>query len=361
MKIFLASTSLEPSQGGPAYSVARLAGALADAGQEVGLWTADSSGVTRGARHGARTLSGTLHEALDAFGPADVAHDNGLWLSHHHQLAVAAHGRGIPRVVSTRGMLEPWALGHKRVKKRIAWELYQRRDLKRAQCLHATSATEAGNLRSLALGVPIRMIPNGVDVPATAGIGPPPAAAPPPVRTALFLGRLYPIKGLPVLIESWRRVRPVGWHLKIAGPDEAGHRRVLEKQVHESGLVDAVSFAGPLEGAAKEAALLGADLFVLATHSESFGMAIAEAMAHGVPVLTTRAAPWPDLSRRGCGWWVDDAVDGFADALRQATALDSATLRAMGSRGRRWMEAEFGWASVARQFLALYQELAGAA
>lgn len=337
--------------------MARLASALADARQEVALWTADSSAATRGAGPGATALSGTLDGALDTFGAADVVHDNGLWLSHHHQLAVVARDRGIPRVVSTRGMLEPWALGHKRMKKRIAWAIYQRRDLKRARCLHATAAVEAENLHRLGLGVPIRMIPNGVDVPAAADISRP-AAAGNSGMTALFLGRLYPIKGLPVLIESWRRVRPAGWHLKIAGPDEAGHRQMLEKQVHEGGLADEVSFAGPLEGAAKEAAFLGADLFVLATHSESFGMAIAEAMAYGVPVLTTRAAPWPDLSRRGCGWWVDDAVDGFAEALRQATALDSATLRAMGSRGRQWMEAEFGWASVARQFLALYQELA---
>lgn len=354
----LTCSSLAPSQGGPAYSVARLAAALAGAGQEVALWTADSS-ATRGAAHGARALSGTLHEALDAFGAADVAHDNGLWLSHHHQLAVVAHARDIPRVVSTRGMLEPWAIGHKRLKKRIAWELYQRRDLKRARCLHATAAVEAENLRRLGLGVPIRMIPNGVDVPP-ATTPRRPMAEGRSGRTALFLGRLYPIKGLPVLIESWRRVRPAGWRLQIAGPDEAGHRRALEKQVHEGGLADVVSFAGPLEGAAKQAAFLGADLFVLATHSESFGMAIAEAMAHGVPVLTTKAAPWPDLSPRGCGWWVDDAVDGFAEALREATALDSATLRAMGSRGRQWMEEQFGWAGVARQFIALYQELAKA-
>jgi len=337
--------------------VARLAAALADTGQDVALWTADAS-ATRVAAHGARALSGTLHEALDAFGAADVAHDNGLWLSHHHQLAVVARARDIPRVVSTRGMLEPWALGHKRMKKRIAWELYQRRDLERARCLHATAAVEAENLRRLDLEVPIRMIPNGVDVPAA--IDRPAAAAPGSTKTALFLGRLYPIKGLPVLIEAWRRVRPAGWRLEIAGPDEAGHRRALEKQVHEGGLADVVSFAGPLEGAAKRAAFVRADLFVLATHSESFGMAIAEAMAHGVPVLTTKAAPWPELSPRGCGWWVDDAVDGFAEALREATALDSATLRAMGSRGRQWMEAQFGWAGVARQFIALYRELARA-
>lgn len=339
--------------------MARLAAALAEAGQQVALWTADSSAATRGEGSGATALSGTLREALDAFGASDVAHDNGLWLSHHHRLAVLTRERGIPRVVSTRGMLEPWALAHKRMKKRMAWELYQRRDLKRARCVHATAAVEAESLRRLGLGVPIRMIPNGVDVPAATGI----SRAPPGKsgRTALFLGRLYPIKGLPVLIEAWRRVGPVGWSLKIAGPDEAGHRRALERQVREGGLGDAVSFTGPLEGAVKEAAFLGADLFVLATHSESFGMAIAEAMAYGLPVLTTTAAPWPDLHRRGCGWWVPDAVDAFAAALRQATALDSATLRAMGSRGRQWMEAEFGWPGIARQFVALYRELARAA
>ena len=251
-------------------------------------------------------------------------------------------------------MLEPWAMNHKRWKKRLAWWLYQQRDLERASCHHTTAEAEASNVRRLGLGVPVRVIPNGVDVPE---VGRKTRSVEGRKKTALFLGRIYPVKGLPMLVEAWARVRPAGWLLQIVGPDEAGHRAEVEKAVAAAGLNEVISFVGPLDGHAKRFVLLEADLFVLPTHSESFGMVIAEALAHGLPVLTTTGAPWPMLPQRGCGWWVDPTVDGIAEGLRQSTSLDSTTLQAMGAMGRELVAAEFGWMRVARQFVAIYEDL----
>ena len=120
VRIFLAGTSLQPSYGGPAYSVARLAAALAEAGAEVGLWASDQSALSVPLlnTHGSiRVLEGNAAEALEKFGNIDVLHDNGIWLPHNHRLAVSAAQRRIPRVVSTRGMLEPW------VPRRTDWDL----------------------------------------------------------------------------------------------------------------------------------------------------------------------------------------------------------------------------------------------
>ena len=86
-------------------------------------------------------------------------------------------------------------------------------------------------------------------------------------------------------------------------------------------------------------------------------MAIAEALAHGLPVLTTTGAPWPMLVKRGCGWWVEPTVNGIAEGLRAATSLDSTVLREMGVKGRELVAAEFGWQRVARQFLLVYENL----
>lgn len=351
MKIFLAATSLAPRYGGPAYSVSQLALALTDAGAMVGLWSSDDSVIdTPLLAEGAplAPLSGPVMGALKSFDP-DIVHDNGLWLAHNHQLARASRKLGVPRLVSTRGMLEPWARRHKKWKKDIAWLAYQRRDVMTADGLHATAPEEAENLGRLGLGVPVHVIPNGVDIPAAA------AASPMlEMRTALFMGRLYPVKGLPLLIEAWSRVRPKGWRLVLAGPDEAGHRADLEAQIAKHGLKQIISFMGPLQGEAKEAALFGADLFILPSHSESFGMAIAEALAHGLPVLTTVGAPWPALIERLMGWRTPISIDGLAAGLAEATSLDTPVLRGMGQRGRDFVTAEFGWHHVARQFLATY-------
>jgi glycosyltransferase involved in cell wall biosynthesis len=359
VKVFLAGTSFRPEYGGPAYSVSRLAAALAGAGAEVGLWAPDQSAEVTpllSTTCSVRRIGGTEADALNGFGSPDILHDNGIWLRHNHRLAELAKRQGIPRIVSTRGMLEPWALKHKKWKKTIAWSVYQRRDLASANCHHATAESEASNIRGLGLDVPVCMIPNGVDLPETTDI----STRPGPDRTgktALFIGRIYPIKGLPMLIEAWAQARPSGWKLHIAGPDEAGHRLQVEHAISAAGLDEIVSFLGPLEGRAKQAAFSDADLFVLPTHSESFGIAVAEALAYKLPVLTTTAAPWPMLRDRDCGWCVDPSVSGLTKGLRQATSCDSATLRAMGERGRAFVAKDFGWARIATQFVEIYEAL----
>jgi glycosyltransferase involved in cell wall biosynthesis len=160
-----------------------------------------------------------------------------------------------------------------------------------------------------------------------------------------------------MLIDAWARVQPVGWHLKIVGPDEAGHRIELKNAMATAGLCEIISFAGPVYGEAKRSALFDADLFVFPTHSENFGMAIAEALAHGLPVLTTTGAPWSMLPERNCGWWVDTTVDGIVKGLRAATAQDCEALAAMGASGRAWVAAEFGWTRVAKKFVITYESV----
>lgn len=336
--------------------------ALADAGVQVGLWAANGSAATTTllpATSAVERLIGTEAEALIRFRGTDVLHDNGIWLAHNHRLAVLAGKRGIPRVVSTRGMLEPWARSHKRLKKDVAWWLYQRRDLQNA-CRHITSsAVEAQNVQRLKLGVPVATVPNGVDIAeeraTRAGVQTGNRAG--SVRTALFLGRIYPIKGLPMLIEAWARVRPQGWRLRIAGPDEAGHQKQLERAVSAAGLSDVISFTGPVEPQMRSAAFFDADLFVLPTLSESFGMVIAEALAHSLPVLTTTAAPWSILEERGCGWSVDATEDSVAEGLRQATSLDQEVLHDMGRNGRSLVIERFSWKTVADRMLSAYEEV----
>ena len=359
MKVLVSATSLQASYGGPAFSVSRLAGALAEAGAEVALWAADGSATwsplprpsDRLGRH-----DGSLRRLVEAFKP-DVLHDNGLWLAHNHRVAQLGRASGVPRVISTRGMLEPWARSHRRWKKRAAWLLYQKRDLKRADALHATSSTEADNLQRLGLQRPVVTIANGMDLPKR----PSSARQEGGVRTAVFLGRIHPVKGLPMLMQAWGEVRPEGWRLIVAGPDEGGHRKAVETAVRTAGIGEAVSFAGPVMDEAKAALFGDADLLILPSHTESFGMAVAEALAHGVPALVSTAAPWPMLERLGCGWLAAPTVPAMADALARAAATEPAALKRMGEAGRALIASEFGWSRVASRFLALYDSLAGQA
>lgn len=356
MNVFISVASFHPDYGGPARSVSSLATALAEIGFNVGVWAPDQSaaGTTfLGDGSGVRRLQGNEVTALAQFGTVDLIHDNGIWLPHNHRLASLARNRKIPRVVSIRGMLEPWALNHKRWKKQLAWLAYQKRDLRSARILHATAASEARHIKNAGIDLPIHVISNGVSVP--------PVSLPKPSgqQTALFLGRVHSKKGLPLLVEAWKRVKPPGWCMRVVGPDEEGHRAVLQDLVERAGLGKEWTFLGPLEGTAKRQAFEDASLFILPTHSENFGIAVAEALAHGLPVLTTEGAPWEGLKSEGCGWWTSVTTEGIAGALAEATSLPECRLREMGMRGREWMLKAFSWPSIARDIHEMYEAAVG--
>lgn len=361
MKVLLTIASLLPEYGGPARSVSRLAVELEAMGLDVSVWAADESAIVTpllSADTAVQRLSGNVAAVLDKFGKSGVVHDNGLWWAHNHSIARRAAKRGIRRLVSTRGALEPWARNHKRLKKSLAWWFYQREDLRSANWHHATAPAEA-NLSLMQLNVPVCVIPNGVDIPKyLRPLGETISLSVNNQRKiALFLGRIYPIKGLLMLVEAWSRVRPTGWVLHVAGPDEAGHRREVESAIDAAGLGQVISFLGSIEGEAKDAVFYNSDLLVLPSHSENFGVVVAEALAHGVPVLATKAAPWAGVLEHGCGWWVDTSVEGIVKGLFAATSVDTAELKLMGAKGRSWVEAEFGWKGVATQFIDIYEKM----
>lgn len=359
-----------PSYGGPFQTVRKLAQAQVAAGLSVSVrmpWSAEAEAHCADWAPADVKISGEI--LLPAFGwspaygrellasSADVLHTHGIW-QHPSWAAVAWKKRWKrPHVCSVRGMLEPWAWQHHALKKRPVWWLMEQRNLQSASLLHATSAREAQAFRDRGLRAPIAIIPNGVDMVEKPRIRNPVAES--ERRTALFLSRLHPKKGLPLLLEAWAKLRPENWNLHIVGPDEGGHRADLERQVTLLGLTDRVHFSGPLTGAPKAQAFYEADLFILPTHSENFGVAIAEAMAHGLPVITTHGAPWELLETERCGWWVPISTDGIAAALEDATRRSPEELIAMGERGRAVVAERFAWDRIAGEMIACYEWVLG--
>jgi glycosyltransferase involved in cell wall biosynthesis len=359
MRVFLVVASCHPDYGGPAFLVTRLARELQEHGIQVFLWAPDGSAVTTPllpASSKVERLNYGLRRALQAAQKVDVIHDNGIWLPHSYHLARYASRTGIPRIVSIHGMLDPWCLRHKRLKKALAWFWYQKSSLKNARVHHVTSEMEAIHVAKFRLGVRIATIPIGVDLEGLQTGNPSRNRLGGGVRTAVYLGRISPVKGLPMLVKAWDIVRPSGWRLRIAGPDECGHRGEIEGLIRAYGLGESVSISGPLQGIAKRAFLSDADLFILPSHSESFGLAIAEALGHHLPVLTTTAAPWAVLDAEACGWSVQPSVQALAKGLLQATSQDIETLSIMGTRGHQWVENNLRWGKIAKMFVTEYQK-----
>lgn len=295
--------------------------------------------------------------ASPALSGCELIHDHGVWLPFNHFIAGVATRRSVPRIVSPRGMLEPWAMNHRKWKKRLAWWLYQRGDLRSAVVLHATAASEAQQFRALGLRQPIAILPNGVELPCFPLTKSDTAEA--VTRTAIFLGRVHPIKGLPLLVKAWAAARPDGWRMRVVGPDEQGHRGELQRLVMQCDVAGSWTFEDAVEGAAKWRLLADADLCILPSLSESFGMFVAEALAAGTPVITTTAAPWPGLEPHGCGWWVKPEVPSLAAALQAAAGTDPKQLSAMGARGRQWVIQDFAWPAIAQQMADVYRWVLG--
>jgi glycosyltransferase involved in cell wall biosynthesis len=141
----------------------------------------------------------------------------------------------------------------------------------------------------------------------------------------------------------------------IAGPDEQGTRTRLEAQARALGLAN-VTFPGPLYGEEKAKALAEADLFVLPSRTENFGIAVAEALGAGLPVITTKGTPWSEIAG-SCGWWVDVNADAIAKALAAAMRLSDAECHTMGQRGRELVAAKYQWDAVGRAMMAVYESL----
>ncbi len=238
--------------------------------------------------------------------------------------------------------------------------LYQKSSLKNAACLHATAKMEADNFRKLGFTNPIAIIPNGIYIPEFPLIRPKFERI--EKRKILFLSRIHPKKGIEFLIKAWYRLSfdlRNDWKVEIAGNGEASYIATLQSMINTFGLSDEIQFTGPQFGENKFAAFHNADLFVLPTFSENFGIVVTEALACGVPVITTKGTPWEELNTYNAGWWIDIGVQPLVEALKDAMKLSDEERRAMGKNGRKLVEENYSIEAVAKQMIELYQWILG--
>ncbi len=359
MKLVYVVPRIDQEAAGPSYSVPRLCQALAARGHQVELSCIAAREAIPGVRLDLHPdwpilkrfeVSSSLARALRRkAGQVDIVHNHSLWSMVNVASGLVVPGCHAKLVTSPRGTLSPWALSRTHQLKRLLKPL-QWRALERADLLHATSEQELADIRAQGLRAPIAVIPNGIDVPA--GL---PARNEGERRRVLFLGRIHPTKCIDRLLLAWRGLEAAhaDWDLVVAGRGEEDYVRSLKELAKSQGL-QRVSFVGPIYGSEKTVAYRNADLIVLPSHSENFGMVVAESLAHGCPVIASRGTPWDGLEREACGWWVEHDVETLATTMDAAMRLPRIHLQAMGERGRAWMQRDFSWDSVAERIEAAY-------
>lgn len=361
MKILHVITGLRRAAGTTVFC-ARVAEACAQAGHAVAIAVMGQNPEGDAVPEGVPVLRWIPGEALP-FRP-DVIHVHGIWTPWLHRAQVWARREGIPIVLSPHGMLAPWAMAHKRGKKILPWALYQRADIRRAALIHTTAEQETQWVRDLGFRNPVAEVPLGTDLPVD------PALHDEPVKVLLFVGHIYPVKGLDLLLKAWAlaKGRAAGWdwHLLLVGPDQAGHMAELEHLAGLLGLttrrgsaegvgVADVTFAGPLYGSEKDAAYRMARGLILPSYTENFGGVVLDALVFGLPVLTSAATPWRHLEAAGCGQTFDLEPEALAETLSAFAARSDAERREAGLKGRALVERDYTWEAVGHRMSEAYR------
>lgn len=357
--------SISNESSGPSYSVVNLCHSLLEVGVATTLvdlndspkstkMTFEKSFPVSGypARLGRSSqMKKWLQETTDS-GRIDIMHNHSLWMMPNVYACNSVKGTDVPLVVSPRGTLSQRAMGNGSKVKKVFWPLIQRPALEQVTCFHATAESEFEDIRRMGFKQPVAIIPNGIDIPDTR------QSQRGNMRTLLYLGRIHSIKGLDMLMPAWESIqnRFPEWQLRIVGPDNGGYLAEMKALASRLGL-KRVEFTGPLVGDDKAQAYVDAELFILPTYSENFGMTVAEALAAGTPAIVTKGAPWAGLNENDAGWWIEIGKGPLVACLEKALSTPRTELDAMGLNGRCWMERDFTWESVAIKMKATYDWL----
>ncbi len=355
--------------GGPIYTALQLCQQLADDGCELRVLTTNTNGPNAVLDVDTRSeveLAGGLRVRYcrrmmgEAVSPmllrrlpeyvrwADVVHLTAVYSFPTIPTLLACKVLRKPVVWSPHGALQRWP-GTTRPRAKTMWEWICRAAAPEGLLLHVTSEEEAKESQGRFPDIETVLIPNGVDVPGTTahieGNG---------ALRLLYLGRLHPIKAIENLLAACKLLNGSSYTLTIAGSGDAHYETSIRRKIQELALSDRVEMVGEVLGEAKRKLFENADVAVVPSHTENFGMVVAEALAHAVPVIASKGTPWKRIEEIACGLWVDNDPGSLACAVER---IGTMPLADMGRRGRNWMAEEFSWSRRARETRDCYSSL----
>lgn len=285
----------------------------------------------------------------------DIFHVNGCWTPGCALTQRWAQDLGYKVVLTPHGMLEPWIMArHYWTRKVPALLLYQKSAVKKADMLHATALSEKENLVKLGYNDRIEIIPNGIEVGniemKSSWIR---------KKEILFLSRIHVKKGIEFLLEAVSQIKDElqDYKVKIAGEGEVQYIQTLKDKSKTLGIDNIIDFCGGVYGEKKWELFKTADLFVLPTYSENFGIVVAEALACGTPVITTKGTPWDELEKCNCGWWTEIGTIPTVKALKDFLSLNDSELKKMGKNGRELVEKKYSSTNMAESMVKLYKKI----
>ncbi|HEY9821703.1 MAG TPA: hormogonium polysaccharide biosynthesis glycosyltransferase HpsP [Candidatus Sericytochromatia bacterium] len=387
MRILQIIPSISLVYGGPSQMVLGLSAALAAKNIDVTILTTDSNGDI-----GQLPLDVPLHEPIQQNGyqiiyfrcypwrrykfsfsllqwlnenarQFDLAHLHALFSPVTTVAATIARYHHLPYIIRPCGMLDPADLQKKKRLKQIYATLLERPNLAGAAAIHFTSKEEAKISERFGLGSTGKMpMPRDLVIPlgVTAGLFPK-RLRESQVPIILFMSRIEPKKGLDLLIPALESILECGieFHFILAGsnPQDADYETQIKVQIHNSSLAKYTTITGFVSGDLKVELLTKADLFVLPSYYENFGIAVAEAMAAGVPVvISDRIHIAEDIQQAEAGWVGPLEVGAIANSIKSAL-LNPQERQRRGLNGKEYAKKHYNWEAIAQQTIDAYQQI----
>ena len=335
---------------------------LADYGISTHLWAklsnewkaedhsvASAQDISQLSRHKLRT------QFLSRFSPGDtIVVSHGAWKFPAPWGADFAR-LGFPWVHVPQGMLEPWSLQQKAIRKRLYWQAVERRCIGHAAVIRAVSSSEKENLVRLLPDADVRLIPNGIQNVSSV------KKLPSGKTTFLFLGRLHKKKGVTELTEGFcktSRSKDPKVELIIAGPDqgELPHIQSVQRQYPHAN----IRCVGPVHGPAKEKLLEASQFFVLPSHSEGFPTSVVEAMGAGCIPIISEGCNFPEARQNDVCVSVKTTVDSICDGIEKALAMSEVQRAQISSAARSFIERHYTAKPIAATQAELFHELISA-
>ena len=304
------------------------------------------------------SMSKDLRKCIRKIQP-QVIHQQGIWsfLSFFTLRYKRTH-KECKTIITPRGMLDPWILKRSPLKKFLARKIFEDNNLHNADCLHALCYSEYKSMREYGLKNPIAIIPNGITIPTWKRNYD--LYKSKKIKSLLFLSRLHPKKGIFELICAFANIKEKNpelveqWKLIIGGWGSKEYIQTLENEIENKGLSDNVKMLGPVYGNDKDLLLKECDVFILPSYSEGLPMAILEAWAYGLPVITTEFSNLPEGFETGAAYKIENNIDKLTDGLLDFMMKSNKDIIEYGRNGYKLVSEKFSWDIIGKKTIDLY-------
>ena len=337
MKILVITNNLYPEIGGPYNVITSTVRELLNKNIKIKIYPFFD---------GKKKPTNSLYNLIKKY---DIIHYYGGWNYNHIKVSIICFFLKKKFIISPMGIFEDWSLDQKKIKKKLALKLYQKKILDKCDIIHATSYIEKENIKKITNNKNIIVIPHGINkleekfVKKKFFMN--------KKKRALFFSRIHKKKGLEELLIAWKKADMLDWELHIYGPDSDRFFDHLDPSLKN---IENIFFKGAIyKHEVKNKIFQESDLMILPSKSENFGYVVLESLIVGLPVMTTVRTPWKVIQDTNSGWIINDNINDIEKTLKEINLINEDQFFIKSKNSKKLSE-NYLWENILEKYISLY-------